>query len=362
MTEILLVNAVDAIADRLVQGSVRALFRQLPAPGPFVLEPLPGGRNNRVYRVGCGEQAWLLKWYFSHPDDQRPRLATEYAFSELCWRHGLRWTAQPLAAAPEEHIAIYSWLPGRKLNAGEVTSSHIQQAFDFLQELNALRGTAAAASLPFASEACLRWTDHIERVDHRVRRLEWISQPADDIVQQAIVFIQAHLRPAWAGLRERLLCHAAALRIETGQEFPLGDCCLSPSDFGFHNALVDDSGRLRWLDFEYAGWDDPAKLLGDFFSQPAVPAPQAHWEAVLTRLCAWVDHPEQLRQRAELLLPLYRIKWACIVLNEFIPRDQQRRIFSRTIEPDQDASQRSALLANQLRIAKHFLDLAGGCD
>jgi hypothetical protein len=362
MTEFLLVNPVDAMADRLVQESVRGLLGELPAPGPFLLEPLPGGRNNRVYRVGCGEQVWLLKWYFSHPDDQRPRLATEYAFCELCWRHGLRWTPQPLTAAPEQHIAIYSWLRGRKLNAGEVTSGHIQQAFDFLQELNALRGTDAAARLPLASEACLCWNDHLERVEQRVRRLESTLQPADEMAQQAAVFIQACLRPAWERLHEKLLHHAAALRIETGQEFAPGDRCLSPSDFGFHNALVDESGRLRWIDFEYAGWDDPAKLLGDFFSQPAVPAPQEYWEPVLTRLCAWVDQPEQLRQRAELLLPLYRIKWACIVLNEFIPRDHQRRVFSRTIEQAQDATQRSALLANQLRIAKHFLNLANGLE
>ena len=35
--------------------------------------------------------------------------------------------------------------------------------------------------------------------------------------------------------------------------------CLSPSDFGFHNALLEATGKLRFVDFEYAGWDDPAK-------------------------------------------------------------------------------------------------------
>ena len=51
------------------------------------------------------------------------------------------------------------------------------------------------------------------------------------------------------------------------------DCCLSPSDFGFHNALLDDEGKLTFLDFEYAGRDDPAKLVSDFFCQPEVPVP-----------------------------------------------------------------------------------------
>src|SRR5258708_29751946 len=41
--------------------------------------------------------------------------------------------------------------------------------------------------------------------------------------------------------------------------------------FGFHNALLRPSQELCFLDFEYAGHDDPAKMVGDFFSQPAIP-------------------------------------------------------------------------------------------
>ena len=48
---------------------------------------------------------------------------------------------------------------------------------------------------------------------------------------------------------------------------------LSPSDFGFHNMLIDKNGRLRFIDFEYAGWDDPAKIICDFFCQPKFPVP-----------------------------------------------------------------------------------------
>ena len=38
----------------------------------------------------------------------------------------------------------------------------------------------------------------------------------------------------------------------------------SPSDFGFHNALLKDNGKLCFLDFEYFGRDDPVKLMADF--------------------------------------------------------------------------------------------------
>ena len=38
---------------------------------------------------------------------------------------------------------------------------------------------------------------------------------------------------------------------------------LSPSDFGFHNALKRSDGRIVFLDFEYFGWDDPAKMTAE---------------------------------------------------------------------------------------------------
>ena len=40
---------------------------------------------------------------------------------------------------------------------------------------------------------------------------------------------------------------------------------LSPSDFGFHNALRTPAGTMVFLDFEYFGWDDPAKTGFGFF-------------------------------------------------------------------------------------------------
>ena len=44
---------------------------------------------------------------------------------------------------------------------------------------------------------------------------------------------------------------------------------LSPSDFGFHNTLLTNEG-LKFIDFEYFGWDDPVKLTCDFLLHPGM--------------------------------------------------------------------------------------------
>ena len=42
---------------------------------------------------------------------------------------------------------------------------------------------------------------------------------------------------------------------------------LSPSDVGFHN-ILRIKNKLYFHDFEYAGWDDPYKLVVDILIQP----------------------------------------------------------------------------------------------
>ena len=42
------------------------------------------------------------------------------------------------------------------------------------------------------------------------------------------------------------------------------DLCVSPSDFGFQNTLISKN-IVYFIDFEYAGLDDPVKCILDFF-------------------------------------------------------------------------------------------------
>ncbi|MGA2999828.1 hypothetical protein [Bradyrhizobium sp.] len=111
---------------------------------------------------------------------------------------------------------------------------------------------------------------------------------------------------------------------------PIGadERCLSPSDFGFHNALVDDKGHLAFLDFEYAGLDDPAKLVSDFFCQPEIPVPLAYHAHFIDRMAQGLALDAAAIARCRLLLNGYRVKWTCIILNDFVPLDSARRAFA----------------------------------
>jgi hypothetical protein len=111
-------------------------------------------------------------------------------------------------------------------------------------------------------------------------------------------------------------------------------CCLSPSDFGFHNALADENGRVTFLDFEYAGRDDPAKLVSDFFCQPEISVPLNYHPGFLMRLADGLELDDAGRTRCRILLDAYRIKWSCILLNDFLPVGAARRSFADAGEWD----------------------------
>jgi thiamine kinase-like enzyme len=102
---------------------------------------------------------------------------------------------------------------------------------------------------------------------------------------------------------------------------------LSPSDFGFHNSLRRGDGRLVFLDFEYFGWDDPAKTVSDFLLHPAMELSPALRERFLTGALKAFGDPG-LGARVRAVYPLFGLKWCAILLNEFTLEHMERRCFA----------------------------------
>ena len=218
----------------------------------------------------------------------------------------------------------------------DVDASLVEQAARFFLRLNDRRLRGAAAALGPASEACFTVSEHFAMVDGRVARLASIPA-ATPVDRQASAFV-ADLAKRWASIRsaiERRLA-AAGERLEAS----VPDRCISPSDFGFHNALLGDDNRVRFIDFEYAGWDDPAKMAADFFTHPGVPVDARWFDSFVASTMSYSAAAEALVERARLLLPIFQLKWCCIMLNEFLPDSARRRQFAN---PHLDAESRKQL-------------------
>lgn len=325
------------------------LLQKVGQAGAFRLITLAGGANNRVFQIRAGKNVFLLKIYFRDAFDRRDRLGTEYSFLSFAWNHGITCVPRPYAVDWKNGAALYEFISGRRFRAGDISLDTVRQAADFFIQMNLNLSSPEAAKLPTASEACFSMNEHMECVRRRVARLVLISgQTQYD--RQAVTFIQTRLFPAWQQIES--IISRLSQRLFKSFTQPIRPIVrrISPSDFGFHNAILPRMGTIRFIDFEYAGWDDPAKTVCDFFCQVAMPVPQSFLPFFTKAILADQTKHEQeaCRRRIRFLLPLYQIKWGCILLNEFLPTDSARRDFAQAGESRIKRKARQLKKANAL--------------
>lgn len=302
--------------------------------GKISLSSITSGANNQVYKLKVGEDVFLLKSYFHHQLDTRDRLGSEYSFVSYAWAKSIKAVPRPFYADSANHYAVYEFVEGQRLNAGELTSEHIHQALDFFMQINHHRGDPTAKALADASEACFSLADHLAVLKRRIGRLQTIAGN-DEVSLAAKNFVDKELFPYWQRFRQWVLNFSEQHDMPTDLQLASGQRCISPSDFGFHNALMQSCGNLKFIDFEYAGWDDPAKMVADFFCQPSVPVPEEYFDDFARAVSQEFTEPENFFLRLKILYPLCHLKWCCIILNEFLPVDANRRRFSNR-SPDSD--------------------------
>lgn len=323
-------------ADTLRADLAALLGLTVAEAAQLAIEPCTTGGNNRVFVVTLPQRKLVAKHYFSDPGDSRDRLRAEYDFLTFAMEAGVSIVPAPVARDAARNVGLYEYVEGRRVTVSDVDAALVGQAAEFFLNLNAARHRGAAAALGPASEACFSVGEHFAMVGGRVARLE--SLPGESAVDRHARAFAADLAKRWGSLRssiERRLI-AAGESLAT----PVPDRCISPSDFGFHNALLGDDDRVRFIDFEYAGWDDPAKMAADFFTHPGVPVDARWFEAFVATTMSYSAAAETLVRRAWLLMPIFQLKWCCIMLNEFLPDSARRRRFAN---PQPEATARKEL-------------------
>jgi hypothetical protein len=334
------------MSDPELQATAKALLSQVGIAEVPKLQRITGGSNNRVFRLDAGGCSFCLKVYFRHAADSRDRLRTEFDFASFAWSKGLRGLPQPLAFDAALGAGLFEFVAGRKLAPAEVDAPAVSELIAFHRALNRHRDHPDAQALPPASDSCFSVADNIACIDRRLGRLTAIH--ADSALERdALQIVRERLAPACSRAKSALI--RGAERQDQTVSLAQPERWLSVSDIGFHNALRANTGKIRLLDFEYAGWDDPAKTIADLFGQPEVPVPMAFFEPSLSAVAGDFAAPERMRARARLLLPLHRLKWCCIVLNEFLPVGGDRRAFAA------DGEERERRRVTQLQKARGIL-------
>jgi hypothetical protein len=336
---------------REVGPLVAKLLAAAGLPSARAMQPLQGGRNNKVWRISAPASDLLFKSYFHSPLDTRDRLGREFDFLRHLGRTGCTFAPRPLTALPEEHVGLMEFIEGVRPSPTEVDENHIDQAIAFFFEANRDLDHPLTLKIEPASEACFTVAEHLERTQKRVDRLGQMVRE-DEVDEEAIAFAHEELKPVWREVRVNI---EAEWPSEEARQtlLPQAERCLSPSDFGFHNSIQRENGKLCFLDFEYAGWDDPAKLIADFANQPDLLLDRTLSDRFREAVIAANRHPAELARRVAAREPLYQIKWACICLNDFLEFGRTRLQFT-----DGPGIDRKARRKFQLARARQMLERA----
>jgi len=325
------VNTSSAGADA---AAIAELCRRLLGRPVLRLERIAGGRNSQVFRLDCDDRGgpgnYVAKQYYSTPDDPRDRLQTEYRALGFLRKNGVVNVPAPIAADAPSRCAIYEFASGDLASTQPIGAGEIRQAVAFLVTLKTLARRGGADGVTAASEACFSIDAILESVRARLERLR--ARPDGSPGKPTLTrFLSERFEPFLATVDRWTDDEARAAGLSRSAEIPPADRTLSPSDFGFHNALRDEAGRLVFVDFEYFGWDDPAKMLVDFLHHPGMSMSAERRREFATGLLAAFRDVPSLAARSRIVYPWFGLKWCLILLNEFVPAQLRRRSFAGAV-------------------------------
>lgn len=308
---------------RTPAGTAFQLAARLVGEHPQELARLNPGGNSRVWRLTTRGGAYALKEYYRGDGRAQARLRAEFEGLTFLWSRGVRDIPRPVVADREALVALYDFLPGVPLRPEPSDLQAVRPFAAFAARLHELSREPEALGLPPACDANLAPGDLSGQIASRLARLyaEGRQGPHGEDLGR---FLDRELRPFLARLRLDPALSAPRPRAAT----------LSPSDFGFHNALRLPDGGTAFVDFEYFGRDDPAKLIADFLLHPASALSAAQGRCFAGAMLEMFAPQADLPGRLEALFPLVAVKWSLILLNEFTFRGFERRRFAAGVDPD----------------------------
>jgi len=303
------------------------------------VNPVQGGGNNRVFRVVSDQKdEYALKLYPDLSVDPRTRLRAEVLACSLTQNLDVT----PVVCAHDSclNLAVFNWIDGAR---PRVDQDSIQQAVEFVTRLREMH-LSGDESTPLASEACLSIREIFDQVDKRISVLKNNPHPAltralGDAISPLRGRLEEWVGDQWSMDRQTV-------------EVPLSSQTLSPSDFGFHNAVEKRDGTLCFIDLEYFGRDDPVKLIADFLWHPGMDLNVTQKKFWLHKMFQVFGEDTELTDRFFLAWPVFGLRWALILLNEFREDGWKKRLDASHRNSAELADRKEEQLAKALGICE----------
>jgi len=165
-----------------------------------------------------------------------------------------------------------------------------------------------------ASDACLNISDHIKTCRIRISKLIKRYKNSNSYKEKKILnFLNNEIIPSFKKINKEINNNFNKKQIK--KKLNRNDMILSPSDFGFHN-IIKSKDNLFFIDFEYAGWDDPIKLICDFFLNPDYLISKANKKYFLSNFFHIFRGKILNYGKFRLIYKFHFLKWVCVILSQ----------------------------------------------
>ena len=288
---------------------------------------LKGHGENHVHSLLMEDgKRYVLKHFFEHADAGSQ--AVEAAHLKALIDAGIDNVPEP--HWQEGAWTLSSWLDGKPPE--DPDDNDVDQTIDFLVRLDQAKEKLKVGN---AKRARLSFNDYVSAVNDIWKAVLAACQRPDG-PKDILMFVMTDMEQMRQDNQNHMFLWCKRENWDRDKPFVQKDLMFNPGDFGLHNSMKDDSGRLHFLDFEDSGWDDPAHLMADFFHNTEQ---NLSIEAKLKVLDAFVKHRSwdtSFQKRFWAVADVVAVEWIFRTLLVVVPEEMRRQQF---INPSVDPKQ-----------------------
>jgi len=290
-----------------------------------ILEPINNKGNNKVFKLISNNSCFLLKKYNL---DDRERLLREVEFYKYTNDNLIANTPKLIKYCLDNKYIITSFEHNQKsVSSDDIEEDFILQYAIFINNLNSnpnkLKSYKFKARESFESVSL-----YIKNLDAIFDRYCLYLKNYPEDIKNLLYDIQKY----YLQIKNNLSSRNITIIKKT---------ILSPSDVGFHNTFINNN-KLIFYDFEYAGLDNPLKLVSDFFLQPRYRINKKNISFFIKNLDFIND---DFLKQFKIVLPLFVIKWILIFFNFLDPNNINKFYYSNFDE----------IIKNRVNLIKNYL-------
>jgi hypothetical protein len=271
--------------------------------------------ENRTYRLHMEESDILLKHY---PEADGDRDAQELETRHIAALRKVGIDQVPEPVWQSDRWAMFRFVEGVRPTG---TNADRAQIARFLTQLDQSGALLAKADLSMAIDARLKLEDYGSAVNKLWNK---VFKAAQAKYSDIMLWMMTDLEQMRQDNINHFYLWCKRERWDRQAELAPKERVFSPSDFGLHNTLRKPGGQLIFLDFEDSGWDDPAKLMADFFHNFENDLPIAAKLEVLDHFAKNRDWNPKFIQRFWAVADIVAVEWILRTLYLIDPTEKQR--------------------------------------